>query len=317
MYDLHLHLDGSVSAAFLLAQAQKEGICLPAGTEEELLPFLTAGSSCTSLNEYLCKFELPLSLLQTEDALEGCVYDLLARLSGMGLDGAEIRFAPQLHQKKGLTMEAVIEAAASGIQKGRRDFPLKSGLILCCMRTDMKLAENFEKNMKTVRLAKHYFGNDVLALDLAGAEALYTTGLFEDIFTEAAALSIPFTVHAGEAAGPESIRKALEYGAVRIGHGVRCIEDEWLTDELIQKQIPLEICPSSNVQTKAVSDITAHPVLRLLDAGMCVTVNTDNMTVSNTTLASEFALLSSRLGMTPSQHSRLLENAKKASFLPG
>lgn len=315
MYDLHLHLDGSVSAGFLLKQAQKDHIILPASTEADLLPFLSVGPSCTSLNEYLQKFDLPLSVLQTEDALEGCVYDLLSRLSALSLSGAEIRFAPQLHQQKKLPMEAVIEAAISGIQKGIRDFSIKSGLILCCMRTDCTQKDNREKNLKTVELAKRYLGNGVLALDLAGAEALYATELFEDVFQKATALQVPFTIHAGEAAGAESIWKAIEYGAIRIGHGVRCMEDETLIEKLIQKQIPLEICPTSNLQTKAVPDISAHPILTLLDSGVCVTVNTDNMTVSHTTLPAEYELLSTQLGMTQTQQKMLLQNAKKATFL--
>lgn len=315
MYDLHLHLDGSVSARFLLSQAQKDGILLPAYTEKELLPFLSVSPDCTSLNEYLEKFDLPLSVLQTEDALEGCVYDLLSRLSALGLAGAEIRFAPQLHRQKGLPMEAVIEAAISGIQKGTRDFAMKSGLILCCMRTDVARPENQEKNLQTVELAKHYLGKGVLALDLAGAEALYSTHLFEPVFRRAGALDIPFTIHAGEASGAHSIRKALEYGALRIGHGVRCMEDEDLIDFLIQKQIPLEICPTSNLQTKAVPNLSSHPLLTLLDAGVCVTVNTDNMTVSDTTLPAEYALLKGKLGMTEIQQQKLIENARKATFL--
>lgn len=315
MYDLHLHLDGSVSAHFLLKQAQKDGVVLPALTEQELLPFLSVSPKCTSLNEYLEKFELPLSVLQTEDALEECVYDLIARLATLGLAGAEIRFAPQLHQKKGLPMEAVIEAAISGSQRGRRDFHFQNGLILCCMRTDTGQSENIEKNRKTVELARHYLGCGVLALDLAGAEAIYATELFEELFKLAAAYDIPFTIHAGEAAGAKSIRKALEFGAVRIGHGVRCMEDDRLIDLLIQKQIPLEVCPTSNVQTQAVPNLLAHPVLTLLEQGLCVTVNTDNMTVSNTNLPEEYKLLADKLGMTSLQHQKLLENARKASFL--
>lgn len=323
MYDLHLHLDGSASAEFLFHQAQKDHVVLPADTKEALLPFLSVEASCRSLNEYLQKFDLPLSVLQTEDAIEGCVYDLLSRLSALGLSGAEIRFAPQLHQQKGLPMEAVIEAAISGLKKGIREFPIKSGLILCCMRTpggrdlnqNIVYQKNWEKNKQTVELAKHYLGKGVLALDLAGAEALYATDLFENLFRRAASLDVPFTIHAGEAAGAESIWKALGYGAARIGHGVRCVEDDRLVEALIQKQIPLEMCPTSNLQTKAVPDIIAHPILSLLDAGVCVTVNTDNMTVSNTTLPAEFELLTAKLGMTNKQKKQLMQNAEKASFL--
>ena len=166
--DLHLHLDGSLSPEFVLTQAEKDGIALPADTVQELLPFLTVGDSCQSLNEYLEKFDLPLSVLQTEDALEQSVYDLMGRLSKENLNYAEIRFAPQLHLQKGLSQQAVVEATLSGLKSALRDYPIDGKLILCCMR----MADNREANLETVEVAKHYIGQGVAALDLAGAEAL-------------------------------------------------------------------------------------------------------------------------------------------------
>lgn len=310
MIDLHLHLDGSLTPEFVLTQAQRDGIKLPADSPFSLLPFLTVGDSCDSLNTYLEKFDLPLSVLQTEAAMESAVYDLLKRLAGQGLTYAEIRFAPQLHTKRGLAQEAVTEAALSGLQMACKEYPIHAKLILCCMR----MADNELENLQTVKTAARYRSYGVAALDLAGAEALFPTKNFENIFHEAVRQDIPFTIHAGEAAGPESICDALSFGAQRIGHGVRCIEDPALIDELIRRQIPLEICPISNTQTRACEDLAHHPILKLLDMGVCVTVNTDNMTVSNTCLHKEFEALRATLGMTDAQKKKLMENAKKARF---
>ena len=310
MTELHLHLDGSLSSEFILKQADKDGIALPADTVQDLQPYLTAGDSCSSLNEYLEKFDLPLSVLQTEDAMEQSVYDLMNRLSKEGLTYAEIRFAPQLHTERGLCQDAVTEAALSGLSMARRDFPIDGKLILCCMR----MADNQAANELTVDVAARHLTSGVAALDLAGAEAVFPTKDFEAIFRKASQKDIPFTIHAGEAAGPESIRDALRFGAMRIGHGVRCVEDPALIEDLALKQVPLEVCPISNIQTTAFSDMELHPVLKLLDYGICVTINTDNRTVSGTTLKKEFETLRSRLHMTDIQEARLLENARKSRF---
>lgn len=310
MVDLHLHLDGSLSAEFVLAQAEKDGIVLPATSVDGLMPYLTVGDSCESLNEYLEKFDLPLSVLQTEDALEKSVYDLMKRLSEEGVEYAEIRYAPQLHMQRGLVQEAVVEATISGLKNAIRDLKIDGKLILCCMR----MADNQVANLQTVEVAKRYLGQGVAAIDLAGAEALFATKNFEEIFALASKYDIPFTIHAGEADGPESIRDALAFGASRIGHGVRCIEDSALVEELIKRQIPLEICPISNAQTKACPDIAHHPILKLLDYGVCVTVNTDNRTVSNTNLNKEFEALRRELQMTDAQKEKMIANAYAARF---
>lgn len=310
MTDLHLHLDGSLSPEFILRQANKDGVPLPADTVSSLKPYLTVGDSCGSLNEYLEKFELPLSVLQTEDALEQGVYDLMANLAKEGLHYAEVRFAPQLHLTRGLSQEDVVQAALSGLKSACRDFPVNGSLILCCMR----MADNQTANETTLAVAARHLSSGVAGLDLAGAEALFPTDSFESLFRKASMKDIPFTIHAGEAAGPESIRDAIRFGAMRIGHGIRCMESPSLLEELVKRQIPLEVCPTSNAQTKACGSLEEHPVLKLLDYGIRVTVNTDNRTVSNTNLKKEFALLRSRLHMTDAQEARLLENAEQSLF---
>ena len=311
MIDLHLHFDGSLLARTVLELAKEQGIALPSEEPDELKLFLAAPADCGSLNEYLEKFDLPLLVLQTREAIRKGMYTLVSSLKEQGMLYAEIRFAPQLHTKKGLTQEQVVKAALQGLQEAAAGSFFKAKLILCCMRG----ADNREENLLTVRTAAAFLGRGVAALDLAGAEALYPTADYGEVFALAKELSVPFTIHAGEADGPESIRAALRMGASRIGHGVRAGEDPELLEELKERQIPLEMCPSSNVQTKAVPSLSEHPVLSYLRRGLLVTVNTDNMTVSDTTIEREFRLLKEELGMTPEERRQLLLNAADAAFL--
>ncbi len=197
------------------------------------------------------------------------------------------------------------------MEKGREGTSLKTGLILCCMRG----RDNREENLETAAQAAALLGAGVCGLDLAGAEALYPTRDFEELFCKARKENIPFTIHAGEADGPDSIRAALSFGARRIGHGVRVTEDKALLEEVIRKQVTLEMCVTSNLQTKAVREGREHPALWLLRQGAAVTINTDDMTVCKTTISEELKWLRS-MGMTREEERKLWENALKGAFLP-
>ncbi len=284
MIDLHLHLDGSLDAEEILYLASLSNLPLPATDARGLTEMLSVTGECKSLGEYLEKFQLPLAVLQTEEAIEHAVYSLIGKLSKQGLCYAEIRFAPQLHLQNGLTQIQVVAAAVGGLQKGNTAFRFASQLILCCMRGD----GNFAENMETVKVAADYFQKGVCAIDLAGNEAVYATGNFQPVFAYAKERNVPFVIHAGEAAGPESVRAAVEFGAVRIGHGIRAVEDRELLALLREKHIPLELCYTSNLQTKAVQTPAEYPLMNFLEDGIAVTLNTDNMVVSNTSLKQEY-----------------------------
>lgn len=304
--DLHLHLDGSLTPAYIIRQAKKQGLELPTWEETELMEYLRAPADCQNLNDYLGKFALPCSVLQTEDALTDAVADLCERLTAQGLSYAEIRFAPQLHTQKGLTQEQVTAAAVKGLPE---DGEFSARLILCCMR----MADNMAENMETIRVAAEYLGKGVVAADLAGAEALFATASFEKVFEEARTRNVPFTIHAGEAAGAESIWAALKFGAKRIGHGVCALEDEELVTYLREHEIPLEVCPTSNFQTRAVAG--TYPLKEMLERGLCVTLNTDNITVSDTTLEKEFQIAREQLGLSEAEVTKIVQNAYKAKFV--
>ena len=311
MIDLHLHFDGSLLPRTILELAREQQLPLPAEDPDELKLFLSAPEDCESLNEYLEKFDLPLSVLQTKEAIRKAMYTLLSSLKEQGMLYAEVRFAPQSHLRKGLTQEDAVKAAILGMQEAAAGSFFMAKLILCCMRG----GDNQEANRKTIETAAAFLGRGVAAVDLAGAEALFPTADYEELFAYAKDLGLPFTIHAGEADGPESIEAALRFGAARIGHGVRANEDEKVLGLLRESQIPLEMCPTSNVQTKAVSSFLEHPILRYLRSGLKVTVNTDNMTVSDTTIEREYRRLKTELGMTEEERKALLFNAADAAFL--
>lgn len=306
LIDLHVHLDGSLSIPTVRRLAQMQHIAVPK-TDAALRKWLSVSGACRDLNEYLEKFAFPLSLLLEEAAIEEAVYSLSEALRAEGLLYAEIRFAPQLHCQKGLSQKAIIDAAI----RGKKRSTLRSGLILCCMR----MADNLAENMETVRLAAAYLGKGVVGLDLAGAEALYPTKNFTAEFAAAREAGIPLTIHAGEAAGPESVYAAIEAGAARIGHGVKSAEDKALIELLRESGIPLECCPTSNLQTRVFSDISAYPVRTFLEAGVTFTVNTDNRTVSDTTLRREWALLSEAFSLTEAEQRKILIASAEAAFL--
>ncbi|MBQ3257609.1 MAG: adenosine deaminase [Oscillospiraceae bacterium] len=308
--DLHNHLDGSLPVATVLELAEMSGVELPAKTVETLRPYLTVEPDCTSLNEYLEKFAIPVSVLQTEACLEKAVYDTMKDLDDRGVCYAELRFAPGQHLQRGLTQTEVTAAAVRGLNKALAELSIGGQLILCCMR-----GADAAVNQETIDVTKQFLGKGVCCADLAGAEALFPTSDYRSLFAYAAERGVPYVIHAGEADGPDSMWAAIEMGAKRIGHGIAAVRDEKLMDYLKEHHILLEVCVTSNVQTKGAASYEEHPILRMLEYGIAVTVNTDNMTVSGTDLAREAELIRSRLGMTDVQERQMLENSICAAFL--
>lgn len=312
LMELHLHLDGSLRPETVWELAQQQGIELPAKTLDEVRFQMRVPEDCKTLEEYLERFDMPLMVLQEKDALERVAFELVEDLAKLGLDYAEIRFAPQLSLQKGLTQDEVTEAAIRGVKRGMEQYPsIRAGLILCCMRGDT----NEALNLDTVETARKYLGDVVCAVDIAGAEGLYATELFRPVFDKVNEYHLPMTIHAGEAAGPDSMRTALSYGTKRIGHGVAAIQDPELIRELIEQNVTLEVCVTSNYHIKMVDRIEDHPIRKLFDAGVRVTVNSDNMTASNTNIHQEIALLKNTFGFTDAEIEQLETYAWEARFL--
>ena len=306
--DLHLHLDGSLSAKAIIKVAKKEGIALPTYDENELNKYLMVPENCQSLNEYLERFSLPNLVLQSKQGLEICTLDLLERLAKDGLKYVEIRMAPQLSTDKGLLQEEVVETLINTCKIAEKSH-IFSNLILCMMRGN----DTKEKNLETIRVAKKFLGKGVVAMDLAGAEGLFPNEMFDEEFNLIHELNIPLTIHAGEASGASSVASALKYHAVRIGHGIHSAEDENVLQELKDKNIYLEVCPKSNLDTKTISKYEDLPLKAFINKGIKVSINTDDMTVSNTTLKQEYETLS-KMGFNEKELQEFAKNSIEASF---
>lgn len=303
--DLHLHLDGSISVKSARELAKMQNIPVPED-DDDLAALLQADGDCNSLVEFLEKFDFPCSLTQTGAALKKATENLLSELKEDGVMYAEIRFAPQNHTALGMTQREAVAAVLDGIRAS--DIPC--GLILCCMRGEGTDAPNRE----TVEIAAEYFGKGVCALDIAGDEAAYPITLYADFLSAAKEKGIPLTLHAGEAAGAESVRDTVNLGAVRIGHGVRASEDEATIALLREKNITLETCPTSNLYTGIYDSISDFPLRQFIGGGVKITVNTDDMSVCKTDIKSEYKKLIKEFGLTSAEVKMLLQNAVEASF---
>ena len=312
MIDLHLHLDGSLAPEDIIHIASLTSEPLPTDDPDELRTLLCAPADCPDLADYLRRFDLPLSVLQSTEAIEASVVRLMNRLSSEGLCYAEIRFAPQLHTQKGLSQAQVVEAALAGLARGHATGSTTARLILCCMRGN----DNRAANLQTVALAAEHLHDGICAVDLAGNEAAHPTASFSEIFTYAEESGAPVILHAGEAAGAESVWAALELGACRIGHGIRAIEDPTLVKKLADEGVPPELCYSSNLQTKAIRRPEDFPIVRFMEASVRVTLNTDNTAVSDTTLLREYRLVQAQFGLSDAQMESIAHNAADVAFLP-
>lgn len=314
MIELHLHLDGSIRPQTALEIAREMGDPSGAYTEAQMTHALRVPENCTDLVEYLARFDVPIRILQSESALERIACELTEELAAEGLTYAEMRMAPQHSVRGGCTQEQIVLAAQRGIRKGMAKCPgIRVGLILCMMRG---APENVRAlNMETIEIAKTHLNDVICGVDLAGAESLFPTESFAEEFALVRRLGLPYTIHAGEGAGPESVRAALDMGAMRLGHGVRSIEDPALVRELARRGVVLEVCVKSNAQVRCVPSVQEHPIRALLDAGVKVTINSDNRTVTNTTLAQEIALCRQTFGFTDAEIAAMQGFAWQARFL--
>ena len=306
--DLHIHLDGAITLDIAKKLAEIQNITLPTNNDTELEKLLSVPDDCKSLDEFLKCFDFPSSLMQTKEGLSESVRLVADNIQSQGVIYAELRYAPQNHKLKGMTQEESIQAALDGLKKTS----LKANLILCFMRGNGNEAENEE----TLELAKKYLTKDggVVGLDLAGAEGLYPTSKYKDLFGKAKEYGIPFTIHAGEAAGADSVKDALDFGAVRIVHGERSGEDKDVINTLKNKGIALEMSPTSSRLTHAIEDMTKYPFMEYLHNGIKVTLGTDDMGIERTTIAKEFEYMEKNYGLTYEEKKTLLLNSVDAAF---
>ena len=310
--ELHLHLDGSLRPASVVEMAGWQGIELPTQDLGKLTrEYLQVTEDCRNLEECLKRFELPVRVLGTPEAIRRAAFDLTEDLALENYEYAEIRYAPLYANNTGYTQEEFIQASIDGMKEALARYPqMKANLLLCCMRGDGLE----DKNMETIRQIARFLGSGVCGADLAGAESLYPTENFENVFALAKKLDLPYTIHAGEAAGPDSIRTALRMGAGRIGHGVHAIEDEALVRELARDGVCLEVSLTSNLQIQAYPTAKEHPLGALYRAGVHTTINSDNRTLSSVTARSEIEKAKEAFGLTNDDIDVMQQYAREAAF---
>ena len=310
--DLHVHLDGSLRLETIWELAKKDKIDLGAGSIEELRALIAPGKIHESLNDYLKGFDITLKVLQTRENLYRAAYELSEDCAKENVGYFEVRYSPILHTQKGLSLPEILESVIEGLRAGQRDFGVTSGVIVCGIRNISP-----EISLRMAELAVAFKNRGVVGFDLAGAEYNYPARDHLGAFSLILSNNVNVTIHAGEAYGPDSIHQALHYcGAHRIGHGVRLREDGDLLNYVNDHRIPLELCPSSNVQTGAVKNISEHPLKFYLDLSLRVTLNTDNRLITDTTMTDEYWLAYKTFNLSPQNILDLIINGVKSSFMP-
>jgi len=310
--DLHVHLDGSLRLTTILELAQRQRVELPAEDEEGLRKAMNLGKNCGSLVEYLKAFDVTLRVLQTEEALTRAAYELAEDAAKESVRYMEVRYSPMLHTRKGLSLTRVVEAVLAGLRAAQKDFRIESNVILCGIRNVSP-----ESSLEMAELAVAYKNRGVVGFDLAGAEYDHPAKHHLQAFQLVRDNNINVTIHAGEAYGPESIAQAVHVcGAHRIGHGCRLRENGDLLHYVNDHRIPLECCPSSNVQTGAVRDLASHPLKLYFNLGLRVTINTDNRLVTDTTVSKELWLAHKEMGFGLTELKQIITSGFKSAFLP-
>ena len=310
--DLHVHLDGSVRIDTIIDLAKKNNIKLPTMDAAELRKLIVCTDKTESLEDYLRGFHIVNLVLQDKEGLKRAAYELAEDAAKENVRYMEVRYSPILHTNNGLKLTEISQAVIDGLKHGERDFGIKTGVIICGIRnmdptTSLKLAE----------LAIAFKNKGVIAFDLAGGEYNHPAKDHKEAFDLALKNNLNITIHAGEAYGPESIHQALHYcGTHRIGHGTRLVEDGDLLNYVNDHSIPLEICIKSNFHTKAVADIRSHPIDFYIDYGLRVTINTDNRTISDTTVTDEYMLAINELGLDYATVKYVILNGFKSAFVP-
>ncbi|MDA8488853.1 adenosine deaminase [Kluyvera sp. Awk 3] len=309
--DVHRHLDGNIRAQTILDLGRQFNLSLPASTLETLLPHVQVTSNEPDLVSFLSKLDWGVKVLASLEACRRVAYENVEDAARNGLHYVELRFSPRYmamtHQ---LPVDGVVEAVIAGVKEGCKAFNVEARLIGIMSRTFGEAACEEELNA----LLAHRDG--ITALDLAGDELGFPGTLFLDHFTRARDAGWRITVHAGEAAGPESIWQAIrELGAERIGHGVKAVEDPALMDFLAEKRIGIESCLTSNIQTSTVASLAQHPLKTFLDHGVLASLNTDDPAVQGIDIQHEYRVAAPAAGLTPAQIRQAQINGLEMAFL--
>lgn len=300
--ELHLHLDCSLS--YEVVQKLRPGI-----SREEYDRDFIAPANCASLEEYLKCAQEPIAIMQTKEQLEAVTLDLFEQLKADNIIYAEIRFAPLQHLNQGLSAKEVVSIVNEATSRGIEETGVEAGIILCTLRHFSE-----DQSMETIKLVEQFKDTNVVGFDIAADETLPIDNHIK-AFEYARKRGIPCTAHAGEARGPESVRKVLgNFHPSRIGHGVRSIEDPELLNHLKKKNIHLEICPTSNVQTGVYDSVADHQIDAIYQNGNSLSVNTDGRAISNVSLSEEYQKLNRHFDWQTKQFMQVNQYAIEAAF---
>ncbi len=297
--DLHCHLDGS-----LTLKSMREILGRDIQREE-----IQVSDGCTSLSEYLQKFDLPIASIQTEAGLKKAAKEFLLELQKDNVKYVEARFAPAFSCSEGLNCRQVMEAVLDGLEEASAECGIFYQVIACNMRH-----MDEETNVRMMKECREFLGEGLCAIDLAGDEAGFPNGQFGSLFAEAKKLDYPYTIHAGECGSVQSILDAVELGARRIGHGIAMMRNSEVQKVLASKRIGVEMCPISNYQTKALQPEDIYPIGEFAKMGVLTTINTDNRTVSGTSIAKEMKFLNERFGISEEELYQYQMNAVDVAF---
>lgn len=307
--ELHCHLDGSVRAQTLLDLAAERNVVLPGHSAAQLHDYMIVRDA-TNLGDYLARFSVTLSVMQDAEALERIARELIVDAAHEGVRYIEIRYSPVLNTQEGLSLDEAVEAPLRGIATGTFESGTIGRLIICALRhLDPSVSSEL------ARLAVAYRHRGVVGFDLAGGELGHPASRHAESFAYARAHDLAVTVHAGEGDGADSIREAVHLcGANRIGHATRLFEDESLSRYVNDRRIALEICLTSNVQTRAVQSYETHPLRTYYEHGQNVVLNTDNRLMSGVTLVDEYAHAAEHLGFTFRELAHVARNGFECAF---
>lgn len=309
--ELHVHLDGSVRPRTLIELARDQGVTLPATDEQALAEYMHV-TDARNLVDYLARFDVTLAVMQTPEALERCTYELLQDGHAENVRYMEIRYSPILNTRGGMPLTEAVDAPLRGMARAQAEFGVDSRLIICGIRNMSP-----EVSLELANLTVAYKGRGVVAFDLAGAEYNFPAKKHKEAFYTVIDHNMATTVHAGEAYGAESIAQALHYcHADRIGHGTRLYENPELEQYVLDRRVPLEICPTSNVQTHAVASLESHPIRRYFDMGIVVCINTDNRLMSAVSLTDELWNAHTKLRFSRAELDRMILFGFESAFLP-
>ncbi|HEU4629439.1 MAG TPA: adenosine deaminase [Gemmatimonadaceae bacterium] len=308
--ELHCHLDGSLRAETLLELGREYGAPMPADDADALRRFMRVDDA-RHLEDYLERFAITLSVMQRAEAIERIAYELAEDAARDGVWYLEVRFAPVLNTREGLSMADAVEAALRGLGRAEREHGVIGRVIVCAIRN---MEPGLACEAAEVAVGCRHAG--VVGFDLAGGERGHPAARFADAFRYAREHDLACTCHAGEGFGAESVRQAVHVcGAHRIGHGTHLIEDPSLTQYVNDRRITVEVCLTSNVQTHAVASYEAHPLRRYFDLGLDVVLNTDNRMMSGVTLTDEYAAAAEHLGFGFDELAALAMNGFESAFL--